>query len=63
MVGMFVWNDVDMLFILNFDLNLKLILFQGHKRHIFQHHAIDGCHFKLSLSILKKIEWNFAIYE
>ena len=33
MVGMFVWNGVDMLFILNFDLDLKLILSLDHKGH------------------------------
>ena len=35
MVGMFVWNDVYMFFILNFNLSFKLILSQGHNIHIF----------------------------
>ena len=47
---MFVWNDVGMLlFILNFDLDLKLILSQFYKRH----HAIDSA---TSYSMLQKCE-------
>ena len=51
MVRMFVWNDVDMPFILNFDRDRKLVISQCHESRILSQHAIDGCHFKLSISM------------
>ena len=43
MVGVFSWNDVDVLFTFNNDLDLKLTFFQGHKIfRFFQHYTIDG---------------------
>ena len=59
MVGMFVWNDVDMLFILNFDLDLKLILSQGHNRKIFNIMPLTGA---TSYSAYQCWQ-NFTIYE
>ena len=43
MVGVFSWNDLDLLFALYFDLDLILIL---------QHYAIDGYHFVLRIEPL-----------
>ena len=40
MVGMFVWHDVDMLFILNLD--RKLILSQGHKCNLIFFNIMPG---------------------
>ena len=51
MVRVFNWNDVDVLFTFNFDLDLKLTFLQGHKI-LFKHYAIDGYHFVLSVSII-----------
>ena len=42
MVVMFVWNDVDMLFILNFDLDRKSILSQGKKDTFFNIMPLTG---------------------
>ena len=55
--GVFVWNDVDLLFIINFDLYLKLIFAQCYKRQeLFQHHSMDGHHFILVISMLDTFE-------
>ena len=62
---MFVWNDVDVLFIYNFDLDLKLILFHRHKSHIFSnimpltgaasHSAYQCWKFRMKLPFMSKM--------
>ena len=49
MIGMFVWNDASMLCILNFDIDLKLIISQCDKSYIFQHHAIIFMYIELCI--------------
>ena len=53
MVGVFSWNDVDVLYTFNFDLDLKLTFCQCHKRH----YAINGYLFILSISHKRHYLW------
>ena len=50
MVGVFSWNDVDVLFTFNVDIYLKLTLPRSQKTSIFKPYAIDGYHFVLNIS-------------
>ena len=49
MVGLYIWNDADMIFIL--ELDLKFTLFPKITKDLFfQHHAIYRYHFVLNIS-------------
>ena len=50
MIGVFSWNDVDVLFTFNFDLELKFTFSQGFRiLRFFEHYSIDGYHFVLNI--------------
>ena len=52
MVGIYSWNDVDVFFTLNIDLELKLTFPKVTKDRFFQHYDIGGYHFVLSIETL-----------
>ena len=65
MVGVFSWNDVDVLFIFNFDPDIKLSLFQGHGRlRFFNMISLMGTtSFSAYLTEPYKFELNLTTYK